>query len=127
LLQTSLCQSTQSDKKRLEKEVADLKSEIIQIQSVSDEKSEDLKSFRDQLDEKLQLIQELEGNVKELKNSEHIMKVDFEKQISRLERAVESNAKKVEKLNEEKKAKLAQMKEAATKHSDIEASLVSVL
>jgi len=104
-----------------------LKSEIIQIQSVSDEKSEDLKSFRDQLDEKLQLIQELEGNVKELKNSEHIMKVDFEKQISRLERAVESNAKKVEKLNEEKKAKLAQMKEAATKHSDIEASLVSVL
>ncbi len=127
MLQTSLCQSTQSDKKRLEKEVADLKSEIIQIQSVSDEKSEDLKSFRDQLDEKLQLIQELEGNVKELKNSEHIMKVDFEKQISRLERAVESNAKKVEKLNEEKKAKLAQMKEAATKHSDIEASLVSVL
>jgi chromosome segregation ATPase len=127
LQQTSLCQSTQSDKKRLEKEVADLKSEIIQIQSVSDEKSEDLKSFRDQLDEKLQLIQELEGNVKELKNSEHIMKVDFEKQISRLERAVESNAKKVEKLNEEKKAKLAQMKEAATKHSDIEASLVSVL
>ena len=52
------------DKKKVEKEMAELKSELLKLHNVSDEKSEDLKAFRDHLDEKLELIRQLQEGAK---------------------------------------------------------------
>lgn len=121
--QLGLLQKADADRKKLEKQVADLKADVVQIKSLAEERSEELKALQDQLEDKSDAIRELEDSAKEAKSNEERMKVDYEKQIVRLERAVESNAKKVEKLNEEKKVRTAQMKEAATKSSETEAEL----
>ena len=123
--QTNLCQQAFTDKKRQEKDLVDLRAELLRIQSMSDEKSEDLKVLNDQFSEKVSQINELEDNVKDLKSSEEKTKLEFEKQIGRLDKSAEAQAKKIEKLTEEKKTKMAQIKELTKKHNEAEAELKS--
>ena len=116
-------QQVVAEKKKLEKENANYQSEVIKLQCTVEERTEELKLLHQQIQERNDNISSLEDDIKDLKNNEDKVKQESDKTIAKLEKSVEAQVKKAEKLTEEKKAKMTQIKEMTKKHQEVETEL----
>lgn len=123
-------QETLKDKKLMEKSLLLVTQKAESMSIEIEQRDKDLLELKDKYDEKSAENKEVqakllekEDTVKELASANDLLKTENEKQLARLNKQVEFQKGKVDKLNEERKVKIGQIKELTKKYKDLEIDL----
>ena len=108
-----------NEKKDVERSLANAKEELEDSNKNLATKDDKIKDVHKKLDDQSDQVSDLESTIgekedelKELSKSTEWLKTDYEKQLARVQKQLDFNKDKVTKLNDEKKIKMKEIKEA---------------
>ena len=108
-----------NEKKDVERSLANAKEEIEDSNKIVARKDDEIKDVKKQYEDQVDQVNDLESTIsekddkiKELHQSKEWLKNDHDKQLARLQKQLEFNKDKGTKLNDEKKHKIKELKEA---------------